>query len=153
MGPYLCAHCAFNMVMYKGQAKPRNVQKLDVDALCPYFIYIYIYIYIYMRVIEYGNDRHSSCKITDWGLTLRYLGPPLLIWIDFNPSMDRDHMRCKRWDEITYSRLYRWSLGIHKKCHLTFYDGCNCNFSSMLELELIHVSEMALESSFTNIFS
>ena len=34
-----------------------------------------------------------------------YLGPLLLTWINFNPSMDNNYMPRKVWDEITYPFL------------------------------------------------
>ena len=33
---------------------------------------------------------------------VHHQGPPLLTWINFNPSRISDHMPSKVWDEITY---------------------------------------------------
>ena len=50
----------------------------------------------------------------------------------------------KVWDVITYpilkqQRLHRWSLGMNTWFHPTFYNGCN--YLSVLELKLNHVSK------------
>ena len=34
-----------------------------------------------------------------------YMWPLLLIWFNFNPSMDNNHIHYKVWDEITYPFL------------------------------------------------
>ena len=48
-----------------------------------------------------------------------YLGPRLLIWIDFNPSMDKllHAQKSVGWNYLSIpklQRLHRWSLGMDK---------------------------------------
>ena len=55
-----------------------------------------------------------------------------------------NYMPSKVWDEITYpfpnyTAANRWSFGMDKKLHLTFYNGCN--YLSILGLKLNHVSK------------
>ena len=43
------------------------------------------------------------------------------------------------WSILKFQQLYRWSLGMDKKFHLTLY--WVCDYLSMLGLKLIHVSK------------
>ena len=72
------------------------------------------------------------------------LWPLLLIWPNFNPGMDRlSHDReSVEWNCLSITQLqrfHRWSLGIDKSFHPTYYNGCD--YLSMLGFGLIDVKQ------------
>ena len=76
--------------------------------------------------------------------TCVFLGPLLLTWFNFNPSMDnQSHAQSSvGWNYLSIPKLQRcnrWSLGMEKQFHPTEYYGCN--YLSMLGLKLNHASK------------
>ena len=76
------------------------------------------------------------------------LGPLLLTWFNFNPSMDKQlhPLWSVGWNYLSIPKLQRcnrWSLGMDKQFHLTLYQ--TCNYLSMLGLKLNHVKKGLLE--------
>ena len=106
--------------------------------------------------IWHGGCRHlaASHLVPMHAILFRYtdariggasrLGPFLLTWFNFNPSMDKEThpLWFMRWNYLSIHKLQRcnrWSLGLKKWFHPTLYNGCDYLF--MPGLKLIHVSK------------
>ena len=68
----------------------------------------------------------------------------LIKWINFNPRMDNESnvQQSVGWNYLSIPNLqwlHRWDLGMKKKFYPTRYR--RCDYLSMMELKLIHVSE------------
>ena len=121
-------------------------QWLKSFLTCPY-----IYIYINLSC----NRELISAEFAGWGwcnigiATKWYLGPLLLTWFNFNPSMHKYLHPVLRvgWSYLSIPKLQRcnrWSLGMDKWLHPTHYNGCN--YLSMLGFKLNHISKIGHSS-------
>ena len=81
------------------------------------------------------------------------MGPLLLTWLKFNPSVS-NYIKYKAWDDITYPfpnfngatvEVWEWINNIHPILYWA------CDYLSMMGLKLIHVSRRGPEASFTNV--